>query len=43
MSLGALQVRLHLLHEVQRLLLEVGVVRQVVADSVEGGVGQRVL
>ena len=41
--LGALQVRLHLLHEVQRLLLEVGVVRQVVAHSVEGGVGQRVL
>lgn len=40
--LGALQVRLHLLHEVQRLLLEVGVVRQVVAHSVEGGVGQRV-
>ena len=40
--LGALQVGLHLLHEVQRLLLQVGVVGQVVAHCVEGRVGQGV-
>ena len=41
--LRPLQVGLDVLHEVHGLLLQVGVLGQVVADGVESRVGQRVL